>query len=64
MSEYNVTGASICAVSARDPGCGQNALVSCSLLEDRIQGMPASSYVSVSADGGSVYISSGGSSSA
>ncbi|XP_075756156.1 protocadherin alpha-C2-like [Pelodiscus sinensis] len=53
--ENNAPGASICAVSARDPDCRQNAFLSYALAEGRIQGMPVATYVSINADSGHMY---------
>ncbi|XP_054840814.1 protocadherin-10-like [Eublepharis macularius] len=55
VPENNAPGASICAVSARDPDCRQNAYLSYSLAEGRIQGMPVATYVSINADSGHMY---------
>ncbi|XP_061105702.1 protocadherin-10-like [Conger conger] len=55
VSENNAPGASLCSVSASDPDAGQNAFLSYSVLEGRIQGMPASTYVSINSDSGSIY---------
>ncbi|XP_077166356.1 protocadherin-10-like [Paroedura picta] len=55
VPENNAPGASICAVSARDPDARQNAYLSYALADGLIQGMPVATYVSVNADSGHMY---------
>ncbi|KAJ8266244.1 hypothetical protein GJAV_G00128190 [Gymnothorax javanicus] len=55
VSENNAPGASICAVSAVDPDSNHNAYLSYSVLEDKIQSMPVSTYVSINSDSGNIY---------
>ncbi|XP_062986062.1 protocadherin-10-like [Elgaria multicarinata webbii] len=55
VMENNAPGASICAVSARDPDCEQNAYLSYSIAQGQIQGMPVATYVSINADSGHMY---------
>ncbi|XP_030069262.1 protocadherin-10-like [Microcaecilia unicolor] len=53
--ENNPPGASICSVVAQDADCNQNAYLSYSLLDEQIQGMPVSTYVSINSDSGNIY---------
>ncbi|XP_029439519.1 protocadherin-10-like [Rhinatrema bivittatum] len=53
--ENNPPGASICSVIALDADCNQNAYLSYSILDEQIQGMPVSTYVSINSDSGSIY---------
>ncbi|XP_061608611.1 protocadherin-10-like [Phyllopteryx taeniolatus] len=55
LTENNAPGASICSVTAQDPDDGQNAYLSYSVAEADIQGMPASTYVSINSDNGNIY---------
>ncbi|XP_061904083.1 protocadherin-10-like [Entelurus aequoreus] len=55
LTENNAPGASICSVIAQDPDSGQNAYLSYSILDDAIQGMPVSTYVSINSDNGNIY---------
>ncbi|XP_057677709.1 protocadherin beta-15-like isoform X2 [Corythoichthys intestinalis] len=55
LTENNAPGASICSVTAQDPDYGQNAYLSYSIIEDDIQKMPASTYVSINSDNGNIY---------
>uniref|UniRef100_A0A3B4AXL3 Cadherin domain-containing protein n=1 Tax=Periophthalmus magnuspinnatus TaxID=409849 RepID=A0A3B4AXL3_9GOBI len=55
VTENNVPGAYIHAVSAVDPDVGPNALISYSILECDIQGMSVKTYVSINEDTGYVY---------
>ncbi|XP_077597408.1 protocadherin gamma-C3-like [Stigmatopora nigra] len=55
LTENNAPGASVCSVTARDPDWGQNAYLSYSIMEDDIQKMPASTYVSINSDNGNIY---------
>ncbi|XP_052010948.1 protocadherin beta-15-like [Xyrauchen texanus] len=55
VTENNAPGASICSVTAFDPDSNQNAYLSYSILEDQIQGMPVSTYVSINSDNGNIY---------
>ncbi|XP_053768328.1 protocadherin gamma-A12 isoform X9 [Desmodus rotundus] len=53
--ENNPRGASIVSVTAYDPDYGENAQVTYSLIEDTIQGVPLSSYISINSDTGVLY---------
>uniref|UniRef100_A0A3Q2XM56 Protocadherin gamma-C3 n=1 Tax=Hippocampus comes TaxID=109280 RepID=A0A3Q2XM56_HIPCM len=55
LTENNAPGASICSVTAHDPDYGQNAYLSYSIIEVDVQGMPASTYVSINSDNGNIY---------
>ncbi|KAJ8246902.1 hypothetical protein GJAV_G00256620 [Gymnothorax javanicus] len=55
VTENNAPGASICSVTAFDPDSNQNAYLSYSIVEDQIQGMPVSTYVSINSDNGNIY---------
>ncbi|XP_042275298.1 protocadherin gamma-A5-like isoform X15 [Thunnus maccoyii] len=53
--ENNTPGLSIFTVKARDADCNQNARVSYILEDSSVNGVPVSSYVSVSADSGVIH---------
>lgn len=55
VTENNVPGAYIHAVTALDPDIGPNALISYSILECDIQGMSVKTYVSINEETGYVY---------
>ncbi|MBN3320082.1 PCD10 protein, partial [Atractosteus spatula] len=55
VTENNVPGAYIYAVSAVDPDVGQNAYISYSILECDIQGMSVFTYVSINSENGYLY---------
>ncbi|XP_053711242.1 protocadherin-10-like isoform X1 [Synchiropus splendidus] len=55
VTENNVPGAFIHAVSALDPDVGQNAVITYSILECDIQGMSVDTYVSINQDTGYLY---------
>lgn len=55
VTENNVPGAYIHAVTALDPDVGPNALISYSISECDIQGMSVKTYVSINEDTGYVY---------
>ncbi|XP_075825000.1 protocadherin gamma-A1 isoform X10 [Microtus pennsylvanicus] len=55
IPENNPRGASIFSVKAQDADHNENALVTYSLVEDTIQGVPLSSYFSINSDTGVVY---------
>ncbi|KAM3866498.1 protocadherin-10-like, partial [Diretmus argenteus] len=55
VTENNVPGAYIHAVTALDPDVGQNALISYSILECDIQGMSVKTYVSINEETGYLY---------
>ncbi|XDV14720.1 hypothetical protein PO909_014922 [Leuciscus waleckii] len=55
VTENNVPGAYIYAVSAVDPDVGQNAHITYSILECEIQGMSILTYVSINSENGYLY---------
>ncbi|XP_030224529.1 protocadherin-10 isoform X2 [Gadus morhua] len=55
VTENNVPGAYIHAVTALDPDIGQNALINYSILECDIQGMSVKTYVSINEETGYLY---------
>ncbi|XP_057706094.1 protocadherin-10b isoform X2 [Corythoichthys intestinalis] len=55
VTENNVPGAYIHAVTALDPDIGQNALITYSILECNIQGMSVKTYVSINEETGYLY---------
>uniref|UniRef100_A0A673FQG0 Protocadherin-10-like n=1 Tax=Sinocyclocheilus rhinocerous TaxID=307959 RepID=A0A673FQG0_9TELE len=55
VTENNVPGAYIYAVSAVDPDVGLNAYVTYSILECEIQGMSILTYVSINSENGYLY---------
>ncbi|XP_077388683.1 protocadherin-10b isoform X2 [Festucalex cinctus] len=55
VTENNVPGAYIHAVTALDPDIGKNALISYSILECEIQSMSVKTYVSINEETGYLY---------
>uniref|UniRef100_A0A3Q4GEJ6 Protocadherin 10b n=1 Tax=Neolamprologus brichardi TaxID=32507 RepID=A0A3Q4GEJ6_NEOBR len=55
VTENNVPGAYIHAVTALDPDIGQNAVISYSIVECDIQGMSVKTYVSINEETGYLY---------
>ncbi|XP_069753901.1 uncharacterized protein [Narcine bancroftii] len=55
VMENNVIGASIIAVTATDPDLNQNARISYSIPRNQIKHEPASNYVYVNAEAGTVF---------
>lgn len=55
VTENNVPGAYIHAVTALDPDIGQNAVISYSIIECDIQGMSVKTYVSINEETGYLY---------
>ncbi|XP_052011098.1 protocadherin-10b isoform X2 [Xyrauchen texanus] len=55
VTENNVPGAYIYAVSAVDPDIGQNAYITYSVVECEIQGMSVVTYVSINSENGYLY---------
>ncbi|TRY86872.1 hypothetical protein DNTS_017253, partial [Danionella cerebrum] len=55
VTENNVPGAYIYAVSAIDPDVGQNAYITYSIVECEIQGMSVVTYVSINSENGYLY---------
>ncbi|XP_017654283.1 protocadherin gamma-A8 isoform X6 [Nannospalax galili] len=55
IPENNLRGASIFSLTAHDPDSQENAQVTYSVMEDTIQGVPLSSYISINSDTGVLY---------
>ncbi|XP_072120660.1 protocadherin gamma-C5-like [Mobula birostris] len=55
LLENNTPGTSIFAVTAFDPDLEQNSYVSYSILNNNIQNMPMSTYLSISSMNGTIY---------
>ncbi|XP_076994258.1 protocadherin gamma-A9-like [Tamandua tetradactyla] len=55
LAENNPRGISIFSVTASDPDSSENAQVIYSLVEDTLQKVPVSSYVSINSDTGVLY---------
>ena len=55
VKENNVPGTILCSVSASDPDLGENAKISYSLLESKVQDVSVSSYLYINSDNGSIY---------
>ncbi|XP_066887927.1 protocadherin gamma-A1 isoform X15 [Kogia breviceps] len=55
IPENNPRGAAIFSVTAHDADSNENARVTYSLVEDTIQGVPLSSFVSINSDTGVLY---------
>ncbi|XP_043321135.1 protocadherin gamma-A5 isoform X16 [Cervus canadensis] len=55
IPENNPRGISIFSVNAHDPDSGNSAQVTYALAEDKFQGTPLSSYVSINSDTGALY---------
>ncbi|KAF7643011.1 hypothetical protein LDENG_00246500 [Lucifuga dentata] len=53
--ENNTPGLSVFTVKARDADCNQNARISYILEDSSVNGVPVSSYVSISADSGVIH---------
>ncbi|XP_008064548.1 protocadherin gamma-A2-like [Carlito syrichta] len=53
--ENNPRGAPIFSLTAHDPDSDDNAHVTYSLIEDTVQGVPLSSYISINSDTGVLY---------
>ncbi|XP_057177595.1 protocadherin gamma-C5-like isoform X24 [Triplophysa rosa] len=45
----------LCSVSAIDPDLGENAKISYSILDSKIQGVPVSSYIYINSENGSLF---------
>ncbi len=45
----------LCSVSAQDPDLGENAKISYSILDSKVQDVPASSYVYINSENGSIF---------
>ncbi|XP_068182469.1 protocadherin gamma-C5-like [Antennarius striatus] len=55
IKENQVPGNILCSVSAADPDLGENAKISYSILDSRVQDVSVSSYVYMNSDNGSIY---------
>uniref|UniRef100_A0AAR2LP10 Cadherin domain-containing protein n=1 Tax=Pygocentrus nattereri TaxID=42514 RepID=A0AAR2LP10_PYGNA len=55
VAENNKPGTSICSVTARDPDWRQNGTVLYSLVSSEVNGVPVSSFLSISADTGVIH---------
>ncbi|KAJ8246897.1 hypothetical protein GJAV_G00256570 [Gymnothorax javanicus] len=55
LRENNALGAILCSVSAIDPDRGENAKISYSILDSKVQDVSVSSYVYINSDNGSIY---------
>ncbi|KAK9968204.1 hypothetical protein ABG768_002539 [Culter alburnus] len=45
----------LCSVSAHDPDLGENAKISYSILDSKVQDVPVSSYIYINAENGSIF---------
>ncbi|XP_069051773.1 protocadherin Fat 4-like [Lepisosteus oculatus] len=55
VKENSAPGAVLCSVSASDPDLGENAKVSYTILDSKVQDVSISSYVYINSDNGSIY---------
>ncbi|XP_040459356.1 protocadherin alpha-C2-like isoform X11 [Falco naumanni] len=55
IPENNPLGALLCTIKATDPDVAENAHVSYSLIDGKIEGLPVASYVSIKSDSGNMY---------
>ncbi|XP_072558036.1 protocadherin gamma-A4-like isoform X5 [Paramormyrops kingsleyae] len=55
VTENNKPGSSICSVTARDPDWRQNGTVFYTLLPNEVNGVPVSSFLSISGDTGVIH---------
>ncbi|XP_069753894.1 protocadherin alpha-C2-like [Narcine bancroftii] len=55
ITENNAPGASICSVVAFDLDKGHNSAISYSIMESQTQGLPATSFVSISSENGEIF---------
>ncbi|XP_064837363.1 protocadherin beta-16-like isoform X31 [Oncorhynchus masou masou] len=55
VTENNTPGSSLCSVTARDPDWRQNGTVVYSLLHSDVNGVPVSSFLSISGDTGVIH---------
>ncbi|XP_046903098.1 protocadherin gamma-C5-like [Hypomesus transpacificus] len=55
VKENRTPGSILCSVSASDPDTGENAKISYSILDTKVQDVSASSYVYINSDNGSIY---------
>ncbi|XP_045080324.1 protocadherin gamma-C5-like isoform X21 [Coregonus clupeaformis] len=55
VRENNAAGSIMCSVSASDPDIGENAKMSYSILDSKVQDVSVSSYIYINSDNGSIY---------
>ncbi|XP_041741985.2 protocadherin gamma-C5 isoform X10 [Coregonus clupeaformis] len=55
VKENNAAGSIMCSVSATDRDIGENAKISYSILDSKVQDVPVSSYIYINSDNGSIY---------
>ncbi|XP_031663891.1 protocadherin gamma-C5 isoform X22 [Oncorhynchus kisutch] len=55
VRENNAAGSIMCSVSASDPDIGENAKISYSILDSKVQDVSVSSYTYINSDNGSIY---------
>ncbi|XP_055724594.1 protocadherin gamma-C5-like isoform X4 [Salvelinus fontinalis] len=55
LNENNTPGSIICSVSALDIDFGDNAKISYSILDSKVQDVSVSSYIYINSDNGSIY---------
>ncbi|XP_064181972.1 protocadherin gamma-C5-like isoform X2 [Anguilla rostrata] len=55
VKENNVPGKILCSVSASDSDLGENAKISYSILDSKVQDVSVSSYIYINSDNGSIY---------
>ncbi|XP_061092838.1 protocadherin gamma-C5-like [Conger conger] len=55
VKENGVPGTILCSVSASDPDLGENAKISYSILDSKVQDVSVSSYIYINSDNGSIY---------
>nr|XP_014041245.1 unnamed protein product [Salmo salar] len=55
VRENNAAGSIMCSVSATDPDIGENAKISYSILDSKVQDVSVSSYMYINSDNGSIY---------
>ncbi|XP_066572838.1 protocadherin gamma-C5-like [Amia ocellicauda] len=55
ITENEAPGKILCSVSASDPDLGDNAKISYSILDSKVQDVSISSYIYINSDNGSIY---------
>ncbi|XP_064181978.1 protocadherin gamma-C5-like isoform X8 [Anguilla rostrata] len=55
VKENGAPGTILCSVSASDPDLGENAKISYSVLDSKVQDQSVSSYIYINSDNGSIY---------
>ncbi|XP_077098992.1 protocadherin gamma-C5-like isoform X36 [Siphateles boraxobius] len=53
--ENSARDSMLCSVSAHDPDLGENAKISYSVLDSKVQDVPASSYIYINSENGSIF---------